>query len=29
LSVKSLPEGKTTFTVELPIIDASEQPDAP
>lgn len=29
LSVKSLPEGKTTFTVELPIIDASQQPDAP
>ncbi len=29
LSVKSLPEGKTTFTVELPIINASEQADRP
>ena len=29
LSVKSLAGGKTTFTVELPIIDASQQPDAP
>ena len=29
LSVKSLPEGKTTFTVELPIIDVTEQPDTP